>query len=75
MPLTNIQLDDDFGPVLARLIKRLEGDGTEEREWIMMAAVNAGAIAEYGWPQGIVRRVAADTSSSGTIVAGGGVNG
>jgi protein SMG6 len=74
MLFTNIQLDD-FAPVLARLMKRLEIDGAEEREWIMMAAVNVCPVSECGRPQGVVRRVAAGASSSGTIFAAAGVSG
>jgi hypothetical protein len=42
---------------------------------MMMAAVNVGAITERSRPQGVVRRAVVGASSSGTIVAGGGVNG
>jgi protein SMG6 len=54
MLFTNIQLDD-FQPILARFIERLELDGAQEREWIMMAVVNIGAVLEYGRPGGILR--------------------
>ncbi|KAF8633707.1 hypothetical protein AX17_004365 [Amanita inopinata Kibby_2008] len=55
MLFTNIQLDD-FQSALARFIERLELDGADEREWIMMAIINIGAILEYGKPGGILRR-------------------
>ena len=55
MLFTNIQLDD-FQSILARFIERLELDGAQEREWIMMAVVNIGAVFEYGRPGGILRR-------------------
>ncbi|KIJ69496.1 hypothetical protein HYDPIDRAFT_79483 [Hydnomerulius pinastri MD-312] len=56
MLFTNIQLDD-FTPTLARFLERLEIEGAEEREWIMMATVNIGAIMEYGRPGGVLRKV------------------
>ncbi|KAG2028897.1 hypothetical protein BDR03DRAFT_1057708, partial [Suillus americanus] len=49
MLFTNIQLDD-FPPTLARFLERIEIEGAEEREWIMMAVVNIGAVFEYGRP-------------------------
>lgn len=58
MLFTNIQLDD-FQPTLARLLERLSIDGAEEREWIMMAVSNVGALLEYGKATGILRRVGA----------------
>jgi protein SMG6 len=44
---TDIQLND-FAPTLSRFLERLEIEGAEEREWIMMAVTNIGAIMEYG---------------------------
>ncbi|KIL61929.1 hypothetical protein M378DRAFT_1056674, partial [Amanita muscaria Koide BX008] len=55
MLFTNIQLDD-FHSVLSHFIERLELDGAEERQWIMMAIVNISAILEYGRSGGILRR-------------------
>ena len=55
MLFTNIQLDD-FQPTLARLVERLEIEGAEEREWIMMAVVNLSAVLEYGKPSGVLKR-------------------
>ncbi|EPQ58457.1 hypothetical protein GLOTRDRAFT_72892 [Gloeophyllum trabeum ATCC 11539] len=55
MLFTNIQLDD-FGKSLDRFLERLELDGAEEREWIMMAVVNIGGILEYGRPGGVLRK-------------------
>jgi protein SMG6 len=55
MMFTHIQLDD-FQPTLARLLERLEIDGAEEREWIMMAVINLCAVLEYGKPLGVLRR-------------------
>ena len=56
MLFTNIQLDD-FQPTLARFIERLEIEGAEEREWIMMGVVNIASILEYGRPGGVLRKV------------------
>ncbi|KAJ6547339.1 hypothetical protein B0H19DRAFT_1075225 [Mycena capillaripes] len=55
MIFTNIQLDD-FQPTLARFIERLEIEGAEEREWIMMAIVNVCAVLEYGKPAGVLKK-------------------
>jgi protein SMG6 len=55
MLFTNIQLDD-FSPTLARLLERLTIEEPEAREWTMMAAINIGALLEYGRPQGVLRR-------------------
>ncbi|KAJ7219067.1 hypothetical protein GGX14DRAFT_589783 [Mycena pura] len=55
MLFTNIQLDD-FKPTLARFIERLEIEGAEEREWIMMAIVNICAVLEYGKPAGVLKK-------------------
>jgi protein SMG6 len=55
MLFTNIQLDD-FTPTLARLLERLSIEEPEAREWTMMAAINIGALLEYGRPQGVLRR-------------------
>ncbi|TFY71744.1 hypothetical protein EVG20_g1267 [Dentipellis fragilis] len=57
MLFTNIQLDD-FAPTLARLMERLAIEDPEEREWTMMAAINIGAILEFG-KQGIMYRTGA----------------
>jgi protein SMG6 len=56
MLFTNIQLDD-FQPTLARFIERLEIEGAEERDWIMMGVVNIASIMEYGRPGGVLRKV------------------
>ena len=57
MLFTNIQLDD-FTGTLARFLERLgmEGGGVEEREWVMMGAINLGAVLEYGKASSVVRR-------------------
>ncbi|KAI0319819.1 hypothetical protein OF83DRAFT_1169880 [Amylostereum chailletii] len=54
MLFTNIQLDD-FKPSLARLLERLAIEAPESRDWSMMAALNIGALLEYGRPKGILR--------------------
>ncbi|KAG6379155.1 hypothetical protein JVT61DRAFT_11595 [Boletus reticuloceps] len=55
MLFTNIDLDD-FAPTLSRFLERLEIEGAEERQWIMMAVTNDGALLEYGRPGGVLRR-------------------
>jgi protein SMG6 len=55
MLFTNIQLDD-FQPTLARFIERLEIEGAEEREWVMMAVINVSSVLEYGKPSGILKK-------------------
>lgn len=71
MLFTNIQLDD-FSPTLARFLERIEIEGAEEREWIMMAVVNIGAVLEYGRPSGVLRKIggvgARDTGAGGPAV-------
>jgi protein SMG6 len=51
MLFTRIALDD-FDDVLERFMEKIEGEGTdgdvEDARWIMMAAVNVGAILQYG---------------------------
>ncbi|EGN96009.1 hypothetical protein SERLA73DRAFT_112057 [Serpula lacrymans var. lacrymans S7.3] len=66
MLFTNIQLDD-FQPTLARFLERLQIEGAEEREWIIMAIVNIGAILEYGKPSGLIRKA----GGTGTREPGG----
>ncbi|CAL1704092.1 unnamed protein product [Somion occarium] len=58
MLFTNIQLDD-FKGILSRFEEKLliEGEVVEEREWIMMAIVNLGALLEFGKPTAVLRRV------------------
>jgi len=43
---TNIQLD--FSPTLLHLLEHLSIEEPEAREWTMMAAINIGALLEYG---------------------------
>jgi protein SMG6 len=49
MVFTNVQLDD-FAGTLAHFLGRLEmeGEGIEERKWVMMGVVNLGALLDYG---------------------------
>ncbi|PVF98027.1 hypothetical protein CPB86DRAFT_705961 [Serendipita vermifera] len=56
MLFTNIQLDD-FQPTLARFLERLQLDGAQEREWIMMAAINIAAVLQYGKEDGMIKVV------------------
>ncbi|KAH9951368.1 hypothetical protein B0H21DRAFT_718709 [Amylocystis lapponica] len=81
MLFTNIQLDD-FSRVLARFEEKLQIDGggvAEEREWIMMAIVNLGALLEYGKPTAELRRVAAiggrENGSGSSPAVGNGAGG
>ncbi|KAG8833910.1 hypothetical protein FRC17_009869 [Serendipita sp. 399] len=54
MLFTNIQLDD-FQPTLVRYLERLQLDGAQEREWIMMAVVNIAAILQYGKADAMIK--------------------
>ncbi|KIP06005.1 hypothetical protein PHLGIDRAFT_73330 [Phlebiopsis gigantea 11061_1 CR5-6] len=59
MIFTNIQLDD-FKGVLARFEEKLLIEGAlivQERDWIMMAVINIGAMLEYGRSTAVLRRV------------------
>jgi protein SMG6 len=69
MLFTNIQLDD-FQSILARFIERLELDGAQEREWIMMAVMNIGAVFEYGRPGGILRRTSGIATRENDAMSG-----
>jgi len=70
MLFTNIQLDS-FNPTMARFIERLAIEGAEEREWLMMAVMNIGAILEYGKAGGMVRRFGGLGTKEGANAAGG----
>jgi hypothetical protein len=54
--------------VLARLLRRFEVDGSEERKRIKIAAARVAAMMEHG-------QRPPPASTSRAIVAGGGVNG
>jgi protein SMG6 len=71
MLFTNIQLDD-FHPTLARYLERLQLDGAQEREWIMMAVVNIAAILQYGKNEALIKPASATAAgeSSGNTMAG-----
>lgn len=69
MLFTNIQLDD-FQPTLARYLERLELDGAQEREWVMMAVVNIAAILQYGKPDALIKPSSGGTEPSGNTMAG-----
>ncbi|KAL4251674.1 hypothetical protein ABKN59_003762 [Abortiporus biennis] len=67
MLFTNIQLDD-FKGVLGRFEEKLNlegGEVIEEKEWIMMAIINIGAILEFGRPTAVLRRVAGVATKDG----------
>src|SRR5260370_34413196 len=70
MLFTNIQLDS-FNATMARFIERLAIEGAEEKEWLMMAVVNIGAILEYGKAGGIVRRFGGLGTKEGATAVGG----
>ncbi|KAF7964541.1 hypothetical protein HWV62_5931, partial [Athelia sp. TMB] len=75
MLFTNIQLDD-FHATLARFLERLEmeGEGVEERDWIMMGVINLGAVLEYGKASGVVRNAGGlGGAREGTNLGGAGV--
>jgi hypothetical protein len=74
MLFTNIQLDD-FAGTLARFLERLEmeGEGVEEREWVMMGVVNLGAVLEYGRASSVVRRAGGFGMKEGTNLGSTGV--
>ena len=71
MLFTNIQLDS-FNATMARFIERLAIEGAEEREWLMMAVVNIGAVLEYGKAGGMVRRFGGLGTKEGGANATGG---
>ncbi|KIK59672.1 hypothetical protein GYMLUDRAFT_651182 [Collybiopsis luxurians FD-317 M1] len=68
MLYTNIQLDD-FNPTFSRFMERLELEGAQEREWIMMAIVNIGSLYEYGKANGVLKKAAPTSSSSAQVVS------
>lgn len=71
MLFTNIQLDD-FQPTLSRYLERLQLDGAQEREWIMMGVVNVAAIMQYGKNDALIKpaTAAAAGDSVGNSMAG-----
>ena len=50
-------------------IERLEIEGAEEREWIMMAIINICAVLEYGRASSLLRRVGCFGSKEGPQAA------
>jgi len=64
MLITHVQLDD-FAPSHARFVERLALEGAEEREWIMMALINIGALFEYGRHDGALRYATANAALGG----------
>jgi hypothetical protein len=71
MLFTRIQLDS-FNATMARFIERLAIEGADEREWLMMAVVNIGAILEYGKAGGVVRKFGGLGVKEGGANASGG---
>jgi protein SMG6 len=67
MLFTNIQLDD-FAPTLARFIERLEIEGAEETQWIMMGIINIGGVLEYGRASGTLKKASGGGGGSGIKV-------
>ena len=52
-------------PVLTNICSfPTDGEQVEEREWIMMALINIGALLEYGRPTAVLHRVAGIESKS-----------
>ena len=66
MLFTNIQLDD-FQPTLARYLERLQLDGAQEREWIMMAVINIAAVLQYGKSDSVIRLAAGASDAPGSV--------
>lgn len=63
MLFTNVQLDD-FLPTLARLTEKLQLEGAEEKEWIMMGIINITAILQYGKPTSLLRRAGSRSAAA-----------
>ena len=68
MLFTHIQLDD-FHPTLARFLERLQLDGAQERDWIMMAVVNVGALLEYGKADALLRPSSSEVGPTSATAA------
>lgn len=68
MLFTHIQLDD-FHPTLARFLERLQLDGAQERDWVMMAVVNVGALLEYGKSDALLRPTPSEAGPSSSTAA------
>lgn len=64
MLFTNIQLDD-FQPTLSRYLERLQLDGAQEREWVMMAIVNVAAILQYGKADSVIKLESGSNAMAG----------
>ncbi|KAJ3717157.1 hypothetical protein C8R42DRAFT_744289 [Lentinula raphanica] len=68
MLFTNIQLDD-FRPTFSRFMECLALEGAEERQWMMMAIINIGALFEYGKPNAVLKRTKLVNSSSAPVIS------
>ena len=66
MLFTHVQLDD-FVSTHARFVERLSLEGAEEREWIMMALINLGAVLEYGRNDGAIRNATLVAALGGRV--------
>ncbi|KZP10895.1 hypothetical protein FIBSPDRAFT_962674 [Athelia psychrophila] len=64
-----------FHATLARFLERLEmeGEGIEEREWIMMGVINLGSVLEYGKASGVIRNAGGFGAREGTNLGSAGV--
>lgn len=56
MIFTNVHFDE-YQPMLSRFVERLDIEGAEENEWIMMGVVNIAGILEYGHPSGVLHKL------------------
>jgi protein SMG6 len=63
MLFTNIQLDD-FQPTLSRFLERLQIEGVEERDWIMMGIINIASLFEYGRTTAVLYPICGFTGSA-----------
>ncbi|KAF7340961.1 PINc domain-containing protein [Mycena sanguinolenta] len=66
MLFTDIRFDN-FQATLRRFVTRLETEGVEERDWIMMSIVNVCAVLEYGNPAGVLKKAAMSTDAQKAV--------
>jgi hypothetical protein len=66
---------NDFSGSLVRVLERLqtEGEAVGERDWVMMGAINFGAVLEYSRAAGISRRAGGFGQRDGPNFGGSGV--
>ncbi|KAJ3825018.1 hypothetical protein F5880DRAFT_1622927 [Lentinula raphanica] len=60
---------DDFRPTFSRFMECLVLEGAEERQWMMMAIINIGALFEYGKPNAVLKRIKLVNSSSAPVIS------